>query len=118
MDSVRLPEVAAPVEPEPSAEAGAVVLTSYDAPVTREEDQRPEDPGEVCCPQPAKVYDEGLTIETLEQLALANNPVVGQAAARVRASGMPVLLQDSQAVCAPNGTGVIVAVTQVRVRGM
>ena len=40
------------------------------------------------------------------------------AAARVRASGMPVLLQDSQAVCAPNGTGVIVAVTQVRVRGM
>jgi len=40
------------------------------------------------------------------------------AALRVRAGGMPVLLQDSQAVCAPNGTGLIVAVTQVRVRGM
>jgi len=39
------------------------------------------------------------------------------AAARVRANGMPVLLQDSQAVCAPNGTGVQIPVTQVRVRG-
>jgi len=39
------------------------------------------------------------------------------AALRVRVGGMPVLLQDSQAVCAPNGTGLIVAVTQVRVRG-
>lgn len=40
------------------------------------------------------------------------------AATRVRAGGVPVLLQDSQAVCTPNGTGVIVVVTQVRVRGM
>lgn len=39
------------------------------------------------------------------------------AATRVRASGMPVLLQDSQAVCVPNGTGVNVLVTQTRVRG-
>ena len=39
------------------------------------------------------------------------------AATRVRAGGVPVLLQDSQAVCAPNGTGVYVAVTQARVRG-
>jgi hypothetical protein len=38
-------------------------------------------------------------------------------AVRVRAMGMPLLLQDSQAVCAPNGTGVNVVVTQVRVRG-
>lgn len=38
-------------------------------------------------------------------------------ATRVFASGMPVLLQDSQAVCAPNGTGVTIAATQVRVRG-
>ena len=38
-------------------------------------------------------------------------------AVRVRAGGMPVLLQDSQAVCAPNGTPVTIAVTQVRVRG-
>ncbi len=38
-------------------------------------------------------------------------------ATRVLAGGQPVLLQDSQAVCVPNGTGVTVAVTQVRVRG-
>lgn len=39
------------------------------------------------------------------------------AATRVRVGGMPVLLQDSQAVCTPNGTGVNTVVTQVRVRG-
>jgi len=38
------------------------------------------------------------------------------AATRVRLSGMPVLLQDSVAVCAPTGTGVQVVVTQVRVK--
>lgn len=38
-------------------------------------------------------------------------------ATRVLAGGQPVLLQDSQAVCVPNGTGVNVAVTQTRVRG-
>ena len=40
------------------------------------------------------------------------------AATRVRAGGVPVLLQDSQAVCAPNGTGVSIVMTQTRVRGM
>lgn len=38
-------------------------------------------------------------------------------AARVFAGGQPVLLQDSQAVCVPNGTGVLIAATQPRVRG-
>jgi hypothetical protein len=38
-------------------------------------------------------------------------------ATRVLAGGQPVLLQDSQAVCVPNGTGVIIASTQTRVRG-
>ena len=38
-------------------------------------------------------------------------------ATRVRASGAPVLLQDSQAVCVPTGTGVLVVLTQLRVRG-
>lgn len=41
--------------------------------------------------------------------------VVG--ATRVRAGGVPVLLQDSQAICAPNGTGVNIVATQIRVRG-
>jgi hypothetical protein len=39
-------------------------------------------------------------------------------ATRLRAGGTFVLLQDSQAVCAPNGTGVNIIVTQVRVKGM
>jgi uncharacterized Zn-binding protein involved in type VI secretion len=39
-------------------------------------------------------------------------------AVRVRSMGMPVLLQDSQAVCAPNGTPVTISITQVRVRGV
>jgi len=46
--------------------------------------------------------------------------VTGQwvtAATRVQASGTPVLLQDSQAVCAPNGTGMNIVTTQTRVKG-
>jgi hypothetical protein len=39
------------------------------------------------------------------------------AATRVKASSMPVLLQDSQATCVPIGTGLIVVSTQTRVRG-
>ena len=41
--------------------------------------------------------------------------VVG--AVRVRAGGVPVLLQDSQAVCVPTGTGLNIVVTQPRVKG-
>lgn len=37
-------------------------------------------------------------------------------ATRLQSGGMPLLLQDSQAVCAPNGTGVNIVVTQTRVR--
>jgi uncharacterized Zn-binding protein involved in type VI secretion len=37
---------------------------------------------------------------------------------RVLAGGLPVLLQDSQAICTPNATGLIIAVTQTRVFGM
>ena len=40
------------------------------------------------------------------------------AALRVKAMGMPVLLQDSQAVCVPTGTPLTVLVTQIRVKGM
>jgi hypothetical protein len=35
---------------------------------------------------------------------------------RVLSGGMPLLLQDSQAVCVPNGTGVTVLMTQLRVK--
>jgi hypothetical protein len=39
------------------------------------------------------------------------------AALRVTTSGQPVLLQDSQAVCAPTGTPLTVVLTQPRVKG-
>lgn len=39
------------------------------------------------------------------------------AATRVRAGGQPVLLQDSQAICTPNGTPLNIVMTQVRARG-
>lgn len=39
------------------------------------------------------------------------------AATRVTAGGVPVVLLDSQAICAPTGTPLVIAVTQVRVKG-
>jgi uncharacterized Zn-binding protein involved in type VI secretion len=39
-------------------------------------------------------------------------------ATRVLSNGMPVLLLDSQAICAPNGTPLMITVTQVRVSGI
>ncbi len=39
-------------------------------------------------------------------------------ASRVLANGAPVLLQDSQAVCTPTGTGLNVVLAQTRVKGM
>ncbi len=52
----------------------------------------------------------------------ANGPCVTaqfvNGATRVFADSLPLLLQDSQAICAPTGTPLIVAVTQTRVTGM
>jgi uncharacterized Zn-binding protein involved in type VI secretion len=39
------------------------------------------------------------------------------AATRVKASSIPVLLQDSQAVCAPSTTGLNILMTQMRAKG-
>lgn len=46
--------------------------------------------------------------------------VTGQwitAATRVMASSVPVLLQDSQSICTPNGTPMTIVMTQTRARG-
>ncbi len=40
------------------------------------------------------------------------------AAKRVKAGGVPVLLQDSQATCTPTGTPLNIMRTQTRVRGI
>jgi hypothetical protein len=51
----------------------------------------------------------------------ANGPCVSAqwltAATRVRAGSMPVLLQDSQAICVPTATPLNIVLTQVRVKG-
>lgn len=39
-------------------------------------------------------------------------------ATRITSNGMPLLLLDSQAVCVPNGTPLLITVTQTRVTGM
>lgn len=52
----------------------------------------------------------------------ANGPCVTAsfvtAATRITSNGQPLLLLDSQAVCAPTGTPLIIAVTQTRATGM
>jgi hypothetical protein len=40
------------------------------------------------------------------------------AATRVTSNGIPVLLMDNQAICAPNGTPLLVTATQTRVTGV
>ncbi len=83
---VRLPEVTAPEGAEPSVPATSVTLVAYEEPELAEQVQEQQQKAEeVCCPQPVQIFGEGLTLQMLDQLALANNPVVGQAAARVRA---------------------------------
>lgn len=73
--------------------------------------------------RPAVTQPTGYTVAgcTLPPPPVANGPCVTAqwvtAATRVRVSGVPVLLQDSQAVCAPTGTGLNVVVTQIRVKG-
>jgi hypothetical protein len=51
----------------------------------------------------------------------ANGPCVTaqflMGATRVFAEGLPILLQDSQAICVPTGTPLIIAATQPRVTG-
>ena len=57
---------------------------------------------------------------TLPPPPIANGPCVTctwvMAAERVMANGIPVLLQDSIAICEPTGTGVEVVYSQVRVK--
>ena len=57
---------------------------------------------------------------TLPPPLLANGPCVSaqwtSAATRVKAGGMPVLYKNSQAICAPTGTGVNIISTQTRVK--
>ncbi len=59
---------------------------------------------------------------TLPTPPAANGPCVtalwATGALRVKALGLPVLLMDSMATCAPTGTPLTVKLTQQRVKGM
>jgi hypothetical protein len=52
----------------------------------------------------------------------ANGPCVSAqfitGSTRITSSGQPLLLLDSQALCVPTGTPLLITVTQVRVTGM
>ena len=52
----------------------------------------------------------------------ANGPCVTAqfvtAATRITSNGQPLLLLDSQAICVPTGTPLLITVTQTRVTGM
>ena len=52
----------------------------------------------------------------------ANGPCVTAqfvtSATRITSNGMPLLLLDSQAICAPTGTPVMIVVTQTRATGI
>ena len=72
--------------------------------------------------QPITVQSSVYTVEgcTLPPPPVANGPCVTctwvMAAFRVQANGVPVLLQNSVAVCEPTGTGVEVVFSQTRVK--
>jgi hypothetical protein len=59
---------------------------------------------------------------TLPPPPAANGPCVTAqfvtAATRLTSNGQPMLLLDSQAICAPTGTPLLIVVTQTRVTGM
>jgi hypothetical protein len=59
---------------------------------------------------------------TLPPPPAANGPCVTAqfttSALRVTSNGQPVLLLDSQALCVPTGTPLLIVVTQTRVTGM
>jgi hypothetical protein len=59
---------------------------------------------------------------TLPPPTAANGPCVTAqfvtAATRVTSNGQPLLLLDSQAICAPTGTPLLVVLTQTRVTAM
>jgi hypothetical protein len=73
--------------------------------------------------QPVVTQSDMYTIAgcTLLPPPTANGPCVTaqwvSAATRIRAGGVPVLLQDSQAICAPTGTPLSIVMTQTRVKG-
>ena len=82
-------------------------------------DQRVKVSGQKVVTQPAPYTISGCTLPPPPN---GNGPCVTAtwtiSATRVKASGLAVLLRESQATCTPTGTGVNIVMTQVRVKGM
>lgn len=88
--------VAQPIAPNPRVKVSGQPITTLACPYTI-----------AGCADPAPPFGTGpCTIGTWVE-----------GATRVTASGVPVLLQDSQAVCVLPGTGLLIVETQVRVKG-
>lgn|SRR6185369_7180280 len=72
--------------------------------------------------QPIVTQSNSYTVSgcTMPSPTAGNGPCVSaqwvSAATRVKAGGTPVLTKDSQAVCAPTGTGLNILNTQMRVK--
>lgn len=77
-------------------------------------DQRVKVGGQLIVTQQNQYAISGCTLPTQAGGPCVRAQWIG-AAIRVRASGVPVLLQDSQAICVPTGNGLNVLVTQSRV---
>ena len=96
---------------------GATVLCTHGGqamPITT--DQRVKVSGQKIVTQPLPYQIAGCPLPSNSGGPCATASWV-TAATRVKASGQRVLLKDSQAVCAPTGTGVNIIVTQMRVKG-
>lgn len=82
-------------------------------------DPRVKAAGAAVTTQPAPYSVSGCS---LPPPSAGNGPcVIAQwltAAVRVKASGMPVLLQDSQSICTPSGTPLQIIATQMRVKAV
>jgi uncharacterized Zn-binding protein involved in type VI secretion len=80
-------------------------------------DQRVKVGGKKIVTQPGPYTVSGCSYPTPPT---ANGPCVTamwtSAATKVKASGIPVLFKDSQATCAPTGTGLKITSTQTRVK--
>lgn len=72
--------------------------------------------------QPIVLQNNNYTIAGCTLPPQAGGPCVSaqwnSAAVRIKSNGMPVLLQDSQAVCTPTGTSLMTMSTQMRVKGI
>ena len=73
-------------------------------------------------PTVTMVAPYGIVGCTLPPPTAANGPCVTAqwmtAATRLTSNGQPLLLLDSQAICAPTGTPLLILMTQTRVTGM